>query len=399
MANFLKGPGMSNEGYDRGINRQILQIGKSSPIALWGGGPGNDRLVVNLNDPKIGVVVEKGQLDAATRTFDLVARSAGHAMVEAKASDGSVWAFMQLEVRGGQAVAAMSMNEKLDVVIRRSQAHMPAEMWNQVKQLLEPASLAIMAGVTLAWAGSHFFGVGEIADVVLVVAGGVVLGLSAIEVGREIYAFAVGTKKAQNEADLEEASKHFARAVVLGGITIVSAMFFKSRPKTFKEPFFGGPVKVPVGPRGPGILYEATEVLAPIKSPPGVIIRGTTDQFGNITVEIRQSAAMIRQTLLHERVHAFLTPRLYFMRRIRIKVAMEGYNRSYLLRYLEEALAETYALVRTEGMGSVVEGLKFPVQNGYVTVVSMTREATGILIGTIVVGGTTYRVLAQLSGS
>jgi hypothetical protein len=70
-----------------------------------------------------------------------------------------------------------------------------------------------------------------------------------------------------------------------------------------------------------------------------------------------------------------------------------------LLRYLEEALAETYALVRTEGMGSVVEGLKFPVQNGYVTVVSMTREATGILIGTIVVGGTTYRVLAQLSGS
>lgn len=126
-----------------------------------------------------------------------------------------------------------------------------------------------------------------------------------------------------------------------------------------------------------------------------MVTRGTTDMFGNINVEIRQPADAITQTLLHERVHQFLTPKLYFLREVRIKFAIEGYNRSYLLRYLEEALAQTYALVKTVGPQATLDGIAFPVKNGYVTVAAMGREVRGILLGTVLVSGVTYKVYAQ----
>ena len=221
-------------------------------------------------------------------------------------------------------------------------------------------------------------------------------GASAIDVAREMLAFANGTRNATTEQDLDRASDHFARAIVVGGITLVSAMFFKSRPKTFHEPTFQGAVNVVPGPRGPGLRFKPTETVAPIRQTPGVIRHGTTDMFGNITVESRLTSSQIQQTLLHERVHRFLTPKLYFLREVRIKLAMEGYNRSYLLRYLEEALAETYALVKTVGRTAILEGIRFPVRNGYVTVLAMLREVQGILLGTVLVGGTTYRVYGRL---
>lgn len=399
MADFLKSPGMPIDGYDTSLNRQIVDAGKSSLIALSGGGPRGEKLVVGLNNPRIGEVHEKARV-GDQRTFQLVGRAPGNTMVEAKSDDGRVRAFMQLEVRSAKSVASMAMEEKLRAVISRSEAHMPAELWTQVKLLLSDESIALMAGVTVAWAASHFFGVGEFADVILVVLGGTVLGLSVIDVGREMYAFARGTRDATTEQELEVASQHFAKAVVLAGVTTIAAMFFKSRPKTtFKEPFFGGAAKIPPAPpRGPGLIYQPTELLAPIRSPPGSIIRGTTSAFGDITIEIRQPLAQITETLLHERVHQFLTPKLYFLRNVRVKAAMEGYNRSYILRYLEEAMAQTYALVKTRGAGAALEGLRFPVKNGYVTVVAMASEARGVLLGTVTVGAHSYRVYADLKG-
>jgi hypothetical protein len=83
------------------------------------------------------------------------------------------------------------------------------------------------------------------------------------------------------------------------------------------------------------------------------------------------------------------------LREIRIAVALGGYNRSYLLRYLEEALAQTYALVRTHGAGALFEGIRFPVKNGYVTVAKMGRELKGIVLGSVNAGGNWYRVAAS----
>ncbi len=288
----------------------------------------------------------------------------------------------------------MSLQDRFADAIRRSQKYMPAEAWSYVKGLLDPESLALIVSVTGLWALSHFFGVGEIADGVLLVAGTLTLGVSAVDVGRDLLAFGNGVRGAKTTDDLEEAARRFAHAVVLGGITIVTAMFFKTRPKVFNEPVFPS-VRVPSpGPRGPGLFYKPQIKVAPIANPdPLFTTMGITDMFGDITIEAKLTTAKQLEVLWHERVHQILTPRLYFLRNIRIKVAIEGYNRSYLLRYLEEALAESYAQLRARGVPGLISGIKFPVKNGYVTIGSMVRETRGILLGSVLVGATSYSVI------
>lgn len=64
-------------------------------------------------------------------------------------------------------------------------------------------------------------------------------------------------------------------------------------------------------------------------------------------------------------------------------------KRSSFLRYLEEALAETYAQIKVHGSSRLPSGLSFPVRKGYVTVSSVLKEGA---IGTVVIGGVTYAV-------
>ena len=68
---------------------------------------------------------------------------------------------------------------------------------------------------------------------------------------------------------------------------------------------------------------------------------------------------------------------------------MDLYQRSSLMRYLEEALAETYAQVRVNGASAAFDGVRFPVTNGYVELRDVLTEAA---IGTVLVGGATYGV-------
>src|SRR5204862_1949936 len=97
------------------------------------------------------------------------------------------------------------------------------------------------------------------------------------------------------------------------------------------------------------------------------------------------------RVLLHEKVHSFLSPKLSFLRDFRADLAIAAYQRSQVLRYIEEALAETVAQFQVNGIGGIIEGLRFPIANGYVTIGGM---ATEIVIGTVVVGGVTYTVYA-----
>jgi hypothetical protein len=73
---------------------------------------------------------------------------------------------------------------------------------------------------------------------------------------------------------------------------------------------------------------------------------------------------------------------------------MSAYNRSALLRFLEEALAEGYAQLRVNGLIAGLRALRFPLDRGYVTVSQLTGE--GSTIGTIIVGGTRFHVSISL---
>ena len=103
----------------------------------------------------------------------------------------------------------------------------------------------------------------------------------------------------------------------------------------------------------------------------------------------------IRHTLYHEKVHQLLTPKLQIFREIQVYLRRSAYQRSYILRYLEEALAETVAMLRTQGLSreSIVQGLRFPIKKQYnISWALIGTEARGILYGPVTVEGLVYNV-------
>jgi hypothetical protein len=132
---------------------------------------------------------------------------------------------------GGQSVAGWSTEEKLLGAMRRTIPKLPSEMREQFAALLSPENIAITAGVLVVWAGSHFFGVGEAVDVVLLGVGVVLLGRQAWQVGRDIGAFLARAVRAQTEEDLDQAAEHLARAVALIGVTAFVALITRAAGK------------------------------------------------------------------------------------------------------------------------------------------------------------------------
>lgn len=284
-------------------------------------------------------------------------------------------------------VQSMSTQDKIGEALRRSLPLLPAEARKQVEAMLSPESLAIIGATLIAWGGSHLVGIGEIVDIILLVVGFAVLGLSVISGAQELGKFASGAVGAQTEADLDEAARHFAAAVNILGISVISAVLLRrstravvarGRPQVRGLPNVGAPPAAGARPT----------ITRPFALPGGGL--GETDWWGNIAVIRNQSLTEQRLTLYHELVHRILSPRFGPLRQLRAQLRASGYWRSALLRYLEEALAESYAQLRVHGLGQVVVGIRFPIQGGYVTVSQLATE--GVAIGNITIGGTLFTV-------
>jgi hypothetical protein len=78
---------------------------------------------------------------------------------------------------------------------------------------------------------SHFFGVGEIVDVLLLIVGAFTIGWSITDVAEDLYNFADLTINAKGEADLDRAAQAFSHAVVLAGITVIMAILLRKSVK------------------------------------------------------------------------------------------------------------------------------------------------------------------------
>jgi RHS repeat-associated protein len=116
--------------------------------------------------------------------------------------------------------------------------------------------------------------------------------------------------------------------------------------------------------------------------PKGVL--GETDDAGNITIARGVSGSDLDETLRHEAVHRLVTPKHGPFVEARRTFRGALYEHSHLARYTEEALAETHAT------RSIREGLAFPVQQDYVSVGGVAREAAGVggaAVGAAAVGG------------
>jgi hypothetical protein len=115
---------------------------------------------------------------------------------------------------------------------------------------------------------------------------------------------------------------------------------------------------------------------------------GATDKFGNITIARGLSSADRATTLRHELVHRFFSPRQgTALAEARANFGIAAYNRSQLVRFTEEALAEGIAT------GSIRAGLAHPLAGAYgITAVGLGTEA-GLYFGGL--GGVIYLGASQ----
>jgi hypothetical protein len=293
-------------------------------------------------------------------------------------------------------VLTMSNQDKIGEAMKRSLPELPAEAQEVVKSLLSPLNLAIIAGTLVIWAGSHFFGVGELVDVILLAVGFVTIGIGVFSGAQELYAFATTAIDAKTENDLNRAAKHFAKAVSILGITTIAAILLKTSVKNvstrMKTNVANGKTRFLIQPRinaGPAPPVGVKPTVTTVDSLPNGW-RGTTDAWGNIKILRNQTVSRSKETRYHELVHRWFVPKLGPFRQIRADIAQSGYQKSALLRALEEALAEGVSQLRTNGLLAGLKAWRFPLDGGYVTVAQLYSE--GNVIGTITLGGTVFTV-------
>ena len=289
-------------------------------------------------------------------------------------------------------IGALPLETKIKLSVQDAAGKLPADIGSELRKFVEPEALAVMVSVLTVWGLAHLLGVGFAADIVLLVVGAAALGGVAIQAGNEIAQFVSRTTNAQVNADIDAAGTHLSRAISLIGVQAVLAILLKKRPATFP----GQSYRYAAGPRVPGtLMYKPTIRRGPCQT--GEM--GFTSEWGDIHITSTLSLAEKRATLYHELVHSALTPKLYALRNLRVTISQNGYAKSHLLRYIEEALCESYALIRTNGFSvkTVIDGIKFPIRGQYTTIAAMGKEAAGMLLGPINAGGMVYNVYAASS--
>jgi hypothetical protein len=305
-----------------------------------------------------------------------------------------------MEVGRGGDISTVPMEVRVSEVLTRAAALLPGHLGNELLRLTDPSALATMAAVLGIWAGSHFFGVGEMADLVLMVVGYAALGGVALQAGKLLYDVARRTANAHVEADYDVAARDLAAAISLLGVQAVLALLLRRKPKdTFRIPYREvPPLNVSMKwllPRNGRFAYKPKLVFVSNQYPGW----GATKTWsGDIRIAKAGSRDERLLAIYHERVHSFLVPKVYLLRNLRCHLAYSGYMRSYLLRYLEEALAETISRARVHGLSrdNLIAGIQFPLQNrAYkVTLAALGEEVRGIVCGPITVGGMIYHVVA-----
>jgi len=170
------------------------------------------------------------------------------------------------------AVSVWSTTDKVSEAILRSRRYMPESIARQLDAFLTPGNLALMAGTLAVWAGSHFFGVGEVVDVALLLVGAFTIGWSVSGVVRG------GT----TDQDLDRAARLFASAVVTAGLTAMFAILLR-RSASSLQATRGSTVREVLAIRRPGMVPVESE-------PPGTGLFRTPTVTGRPTMAAGRGA-------------------------------------------------------------------------------------------------------------
>ncbi len=283
-------------------------------------------------------------------------------------------------------VAAMSREKKVEEAILRGTRLMPTAVGAQLKSMLSPKSLAIIVASLVGLAVAQAFGIGELVDALVLIAGIGFCGWGAVDGCRDLLHSVRIAMNARTERDLDEAGRYFASAVTKIGVNAVMAFLLKKPLRSFRDLNGFGFKNVSPGFLDVGPAPAAGSVPAIEFRPVLPDALGTTSAYGDIAIDNSLSESESRITLDHELVHRYFSPKFGPFRRLRASVRISGYVRSAMLKYLEEAMAEGYAQVRAHGLQGVITGIRWPIVGGYLSIEEMA-VMRGTIIGTIVVDG------------
>lgn len=130
----------------------------------------------------------------------------------------------------------MDSTEKLVRAAKLATKHLPANLRADFEALFAPSAIAITTGVLAGWAAAHAFGIGLVADLLLVLVGFVTLGFVALQAVDEIGSYVTGAMSAATEEDLDRAGAHLAKAVTLLGVQVFVALVTRGMAKRVQSP-------------------------------------------------------------------------------------------------------------------------------------------------------------------
>jgi hypothetical protein len=130
-----------------------------------------------------------------------------------------------------QPVETMEKSEKLCRAFVRALGKLPGETMKEVRVMLTPESLALLGTMTTAWLGTQGVPVlGQTVDAALLTLGVVMAAAQTAAVKDSLWNYVQSATGARDEAGLDTAATHLARAVAVVGVSVVTFLLVKKAP-------------------------------------------------------------------------------------------------------------------------------------------------------------------------
>lgn len=125
------------------------------------------------------------------------------------------------------SVDGMPLEQRFSEMLYMTGPKLPGEIQEEFMNMLTPTNLAIMVGVLAAWAGSHYIGIGFIADAILLIGGVALLGWQIFSAAEDFMNAISVTYNARTKRDLDTAATHLANFIAVVGVSVLMALLLK----------------------------------------------------------------------------------------------------------------------------------------------------------------------------
>lgn len=124
-------------------------------------------------------------------------------------------------------ISDLPLDDRFKRVLELTGPRLPGEIQEEFTNMLTPYTVGIMVGVLAAWAVSHYFGIGLIADAILLIGGFALLGWQVISAAKHLKEAIEITYYAKRRSELDAASRHLAEFIAVVGVAIFMALLMK----------------------------------------------------------------------------------------------------------------------------------------------------------------------------